>query len=187
MDTIRLLGTTLGLGFTAGLNLYATVLVTGVLIRFGWLAVPPHLQGLDVLANPVVLFVAGFMYAVEFLADKIPVVDHVWDFFHTLIRPLGAALIAWHVAAGAGIPEPFELAVILAAGGVAFSTHAAKAGSRIGIASVGGHGVGAGLAASVGEDVVALSLAPLAISYPTVTLVIVVVALSVIGILAPEC
>ncbi len=184
MSTITLLGTTLGLGFTSGLNLYATVLVTGLLIRLGWLPLPGSLGGLHVLASPAVLIVAGVLYAVEFLADKIPVVDHVWDAVHTFIRPLGASLLAWRAVAGAAIPEPVAFAVILLAGGAALATHGTKASGRVAIAATGGHFAGLGVGASLVEDAGAFALAPLAIGHPIAMLVIVVVALVAIGALA---
>jgi hypothetical protein len=184
MSIITLLGTTIGLGFTSGLNLYATVLITGLLIRLGWLQLPGSLEGLHVLASPVVLFVAGILYAVEFLADKIPIVDHVWDAFHTFIRPLGACLLAWRAVAGAAIPEPATLAVILLAGGAALATHSTKAGGRVAIAATGGHLAGLGVGASLVEDAGAFALAPLAVGHPITMFVIVVVAFVVMGVLA---
>lgn len=184
MGSIALLGTTLGLGFTSGLNLYATVFVTGLAIRLGWLPLTGSLQGLHVLASPLVIIAAGIMYAVEFLADKIPVVDHVWDAFHTFIRPLGACLLAWRAVAGATIPEPVAVTVILLAGGAALVTHGTKAGGRVAIAAAGGHFAGLGAGASFTEDILAFSLAPLAIGHPIATLVIVLVALLAMGVLA---
>lgn len=184
MSTTALLGTTLGLGFTSGLNLYATIFITGLLIRFEWLPLPGSLEGLHVLASPVVLLVAGILYIVEFLADKIPVVDHVWDAFHTFIRPLGACLLAWRAVTGAAIPEPVAFAVILLAGGAALATHGTKASGRVAIAATGGHLAGLGVIASLVEDVGAFALAPLAIGHPIAMLVIVVVTLVVIGAMA---
>ncbi len=91
MNTLALLGTTLGFAFTAGLNLYATTLIIGLALRFGWLTPPPALTGLSVLADPIVIAVSAVMYVVEFLADKVPAVDHGWDAVHTFVRPVGAA------------------------------------------------------------------------------------------------
>jgi hypothetical protein len=173
MRTLALVGTTLGFAFTAGLNLYATVLVIGLAIRFGWVLLPGPLSGLAALAHPAVLLVAGVMYVVEFLADKIPAVDHAWDVAHTFIRPVGAAWIAWRTVGGAGLSEPAEFAFILAAGGVALSAHAGKAGTRLAAASVGGHLFGLGLALSVIEDVIALVVAPLALFKPVLVLMLV--------------
>jgi hypothetical protein len=180
VKTLSLLGTTLGFAFAAGLNLYATILVIGVTLRFGWVALPEPLAGLSVLSHPVVLGVAGVMYLVEFLADKVPAVDHAWDAVHTVVRPLGAAWIAWRTIGGAGLPEPIDAAVLLLAGGVALSAHAGKAGTRLATASVGGHALGIGVALSLLEDLVAFVLAPLALLKPL--LVLGLVALSLAGL-----
>ncbi len=185
MTTLALLGTTLGFAFTAGLNLYATTLVIGLAIRLGWMAPPPALAGLAVLANPLVLSVSAVMYLVEFLADKIPAVDHGWDTIHTVVRPIGAVWIAWRTVGGAGLPEPVEVALLLVAGGVALTAHAGKAGTRVAAASVGGHFFGAGLALSLFEDLVAFVLAPLAVVYPLLVLGIVIVALAGLALMIP--
>jgi hypothetical protein len=81
MNALSLLGSTLGLGFAAGLNIYATVLVVGLGVRFGFIHLAPELSQLEVLANPYILAVAGFIYLIEFFADKIPWVDSFWDSF----------------------------------------------------------------------------------------------------------
>ncbi len=176
MKTLALLGTTLGFALSAGLNLYATVLVIGAAVRLGWIVLPPHLQALSVLGHPVVLGVAAVLYVVEFLADKIPAVDHAWDLIHTVIRPAGAMWIAWRTVGGSGLPEPVEVALLLAAGGVAFSTHAGKAGTRLATASVGGHFLGLGILLSLLEDVLAFVIAPLSLLVPLLMLGVVVVA-----------
>ena len=94
MDILNLLGTTLGLGLAAGLRLYATVLALGVALRMEWLTLPSELAPLQVLAHPAVLAVAGVMYVMEFVTDKVPWLDSAWDAAHTVIRPLGAAGLA---------------------------------------------------------------------------------------------
>jgi hypothetical protein len=185
MKTLALLGTTLGFAFTAGLNLYATILVIGVALRTGWIVPPPSFAGLFVLAHTAVLVAAAAMYVVEFMADKIPAVDHAWDSIHTVIRPVGAAWIAWRTIGGAGLPEPFEVALLLVAGGVALSAHAGKAGTRLATASVGGHFLGLGIALSLIEDLVAFVVAPLALLQPLLVLALVVVALSGLTLVIP--
>ena len=177
MATLSLLGTTLGFAFAAGLNLYATVLVVGLAIRLDWLPLPVHLANLQVLGDPIVLVSAGVMYAVEFLADKVPVVDHAWDAVHSVIRPAGAAWLAWRAIGGAGLSEPAEVALLLAAGGVALSTHLGKAGTRLAVGATGGHFLGVGVFLSLLEDLVAFLLAPLAVLLPLLVLAFVAVAL----------
>ena len=185
MKTLTLLGTTLGLSFTAGLNLYATVLVTGLAIRMRWVELPAGLEGLTALAHPAVLVVAGLLYVVEFLADKIPAVDSVWDLLHTFIRPLGAVLIAWAAVSGTSLPQAVEVPLLLVAGGVTLSTHAGKAGTRLASAGAGGHALGAGIGLSLLEDLAAVSIAPLALAHPVAALVVVVVGLALLALVAP--
>jgi len=95
MDLMRTLGLALGAGFSSGLNLYATIATLGLLQRFGVIHLPGSLQ---VLSHPWVLGIAIALYAVEFLADKIPYVDSVWDLIHTVIRPPAAVRMAWPAA-----------------------------------------------------------------------------------------
>eukprot|EP01155_Anaeramoeba_flamelloides_P049456 Anaeramoba_flamelloidesc41564_g1_i4.p2 GENE.c41564_g1_i4~~c41564_g1_i4.p2 ORF type:complete len:109 (-),score=20.22 c41564_g1_i4:1-327(-) len=91
----------MGVAWASGINLYATVLMLGVLSNMGHLTLPP---GLEIVADPLVLIAAGFMYCVEFFADKTPGVDTAWDGLHTFIRiPAGAALAA--AAVGEMSPE----------------------------------------------------------------------------------
>jgi hypothetical protein len=84
---------------------------------------------LEVLENPSILCIAAVLYAIEFCADKIPWVDTAWDAIHTLIRPIGGAALA--VAAMGDAHPAFEVAAALLAGGMAFSSHTAKAGTRL--------------------------------------------------------
>lgn len=116
----------LGVAWASGLNLYAAVATLGILGVTGNLDLPPDLQ---ILQHPVVIAAAGFMYCVEFVADKIHGVDSTWDTLHTFIRvPAGAALAAG--AVGEVSPE-VQIAALLLGGGVAAGSHAVKAGSRI--------------------------------------------------------
>jgi hypothetical protein len=185
VKTLALLGTTLGFAFTAGLNLYATIVVIGLSLRLGWITLPEPLAGLWVLSHPVVLGVASVMYLVEFIADKVPVVDHVWDAVHTVVRPLGAAWIAWRTIGGSGLPEAVDVAVLLVAAGVALSAHTGKAGTRLATASVGGHALGIGVLLSLLEDLVAFILAPLALLKPLLMLGVVVIALGGLAFVIP--
>ncbi|HEX2499849.1 MAG TPA: DUF4126 domain-containing protein [Methylomirabilota bacterium] len=125
------LGAALGLAVASGLSLYGTAFVTGLVIRMGWVQLAPAFASLGVLADPVVLGVAGVLFAVEFLADKIPVVDSLWDTVHTVIRPVGGALIASR-ALGELSPAAEVLALLLL-GGATLATHAAKATTRLAV------------------------------------------------------
>lgn len=114
-----------GLAWASGMRLYAVVFAAGVLGRLGYLDLPATLQ---VLENPWVIGVAGALLVVEFLADKIPLVDTAWDSVQTFVRvPAGALLAA--LAMG---EHPAELMVVagLLGGTLTAGTHAAKAGGR---------------------------------------------------------
>jgi hypothetical protein len=129
METIAQLGTLLGIGLASGFRLYATVLALGLGIRLGWLDLDPRFEHLRVLASWQVLVPAGFAFLMEFVADKIAWVDSFWDSFHTLIRPIGAALLA--ATAIGTIDSPAALGLALLTGGVALTGHTAKAGARL--------------------------------------------------------
>lgn len=178
MTAIALLGTTLGLGLTSGLNLYATVFVTGLAVRLGWLTLPPPLAGLAVLAHPAVLAVSALLYAIEFVADKVPVVEHAWDAVHTFVRPAGAIWLGWAALSGAHVSEAEQTIIILLVGGVALTTHFGKAGSRVVATASGGHLFGLNMAISVLEDLATFVVAPLAIAHPVAALAVTVVVLA---------
>jgi hypothetical protein len=131
MTTLSLLGAVTGIALFAGIRLYATVLTVGLCLRYGALTLPPELSSLAVLSHPYILVAAGVCAAAEFLADKIPWVDSLWDAIHAFVRPAGAALIAF--AAVGRLDPAAEVAVILLCGAVAFSSHAAKSGARLAV------------------------------------------------------
>jgi hypothetical protein len=128
MTLIDQLGVALGLATLAGLNLYLTVLVAGCAVRFHWIELSGAYEQMAVLGNPWVLGVAGTMFVVQFVADKIPWVDSIWDGVHTVIRPAGAIFLALTVL-GKMDPAAVTIAALLA-GGAALSTHGTKAGIR---------------------------------------------------------
>jgi len=173
MNPIETLGLALGAGFSSGLNLYATVATLGLLHRFGVLHLPP---GLQVLAHPLILGIAIALYLVEFLADKIPFFDTVWDAVHTFIRPPAAALLAF-AAAGGATPE-WRWGAALIAGGVALTSHSTKASARAAVNA--SPEPFSNWILSFGEDVLAVWLTWMATTHPLATTIIVVllVALS---------
>jgi hypothetical protein len=123
---VRTIALTMGVGWASGLNLYAVILMLGILGTTGNIVLPPELQ---ILTNPIVIGAAAIMYLVEFFADKVPGVDTGWDTLHTFIRvPAGALL-----AAGAVGPVNPALGVAagLLGGGLAALSHATKAGTRV--------------------------------------------------------
>jgi Domain of unknown function (DUF4126) len=117
----------LGLPIASGINLYATVLVLGLSQRFGWVEGLP--QSFEILADPVVLTVAGVLYLLEFFADKIPFLDTLWDGLHTFIRPVGAAFLA--LAAAADYGPAGQFLAMLVGGALGLGAHSAKAGTRL--------------------------------------------------------
>lgn len=123
---VQTIALTMGVAWASGINLYAAVLVLGVLGSTGSITLPPDLM---VLTDPLIMIAAGAMYIVEFFADKIPGIDNGWDTIQTFIRiPLGALLA---VAAVGEVNPSVAVAAALAGGGMAASTHATKAGTRV--------------------------------------------------------
>ena len=93
MDILTTLGSAAGLGFLAGIRLYFTVFALGLAIRLGWFEPSASMQHLTVLAHTPVLVASGLLVICEFVADKIPWFDSMWDAVHTFIRPIGAAAL----------------------------------------------------------------------------------------------
>ena len=122
MEWFSTISLTLGSAWTSGINLYATVTVLGLLQKFGWAKLP---GGLDVLDNWWIIGVAGFLYLVEFFADKIPYVDSIWDVVHTFIRVPAGVIVAY--AATYQLDPGIYIPAALLGGGLAFSSHGTKA------------------------------------------------------------
>jgi hypothetical protein len=129
VERLNLLSVALGLACLAGINLYLTVFVTGLAINQHWIVLSPNYQSLEVLGQPWIVALAGIFYFLEFFADKIPWVDSAWDAFHTLIRPIGGALLAIQVL-GHSTPT-YDMLLVLLAGGTSLITHTVKASSRL--------------------------------------------------------
>jgi Domain of unknown function (DUF4126) len=120
------LGFAMGSAWLSGINLYATVVTLGILERLGLATLPGDL---GVLKSWWIIGVAGFLYAMEFIANKIPAVDSVWDAVHTFIRiPAGAVLAA---SAFASFDPSVRLIALLLGGGVALTSHGAKSAVRL--------------------------------------------------------
>jgi len=168
MNPIETLSLVLGAGFASGLNLYATVATLGLLERFGVVHLPPQLQ---VLAHPLVLTIAGVLYVMEFLADKVPYVDSVRQAVHTFIRPPAAALLAFGATAAA--PEPWRWGAALLAGGVALTSHGTKASARA-AANLSPEPL-SNWALSFGEDVLAVWVVWFATAHPALAIIVVAV------------
>ncbi len=128
MTAAGILGLAASVSLLSGWRLYICVFVTGLAMHFGWIAMPAHLHALDVLANPWVIAVAGVGAAAEFLADKVMWIDSARDAVHTLIRPIGGALLALAIVDPAD--PKWQVIALLLGGGAAMLTHGAKAGTR---------------------------------------------------------
>jgi len=178
-EMTQTLALTLGAGWASGINLYATILLLGLLGATGTVDLPP---GLDLLMDPLVLLAAGFMYLVEFVTDKVPGVDTAWDSLHTFVRiPAGAMLAA---GAAGDLGTGAHLAAAIMGGGLAATSHFAKAGSRVLINT--SPEPFTNWAASFGEDVGVVGGLLLAVSHPLVFLILLAVFLLLLIWLAPK-
>jgi fumarate reductase subunit D len=131
MDTFALLGSAAGLGLLAGIRLYFTVFALGLAIRMGWFEPNASMSHLHVLAQSPILFTSGALFLAEFVADKIPWFDSMWDAVHTFIRPVGAAALG---ITALGNFDPSTATLIgLVSGGAAFTGHASKAATRVAV------------------------------------------------------
>jgi hypothetical protein len=173
VDALTSLGRTMGFSFAAGVNLYATVAILGLASRYGWVALPPQYQ---VFNNTWIIGGALALYVIEFVADKIPWVDSVWDGVHTVIRPLGGALIAiatmGHASAGT------EAVIGLFGGALAASTHFSKAGTRV-LANASPEPF-TNWFLSIAEDLFVVGLGVLALKYPTAAAIVVILCVGLI-------
>jgi hypothetical protein len=168
MEALATLGRTLGFSFAAGINLYATVAILGLASRYGWVALPDQFRAFD---NDLVIGAALLLYVIEFFADKIPWVDSLWDAVHTIIRPVGGALIAV-TTLGEASPE-VEGLVALLGGTLAAGTHLTKAGTRA--AANTSPEPFSNWILSVTEDVFVVGLGFVALMYPVAAGIVVIV------------
>jgi hypothetical protein len=168
MDLISLIGTAASLSLLSGWRVYLCVLATGIAMHFGWIALPEHLQGLQVLSSPWVIGAAGLGMVVEFFADKIAWVDSLWDAVHTAIRPVGGALLALAVI-DANDPT-WQVVTLLLGGGSALMGHAAKAGGRA-VVNASPEPF-SNVIVSTGEDVTTTGLVVAAIASPVLAIII---------------
>jgi hypothetical protein len=170
MNPLQVISLALGTGFSSGLNLYATVATLGLLERFHVIHLP---EKLHVLAHPIVLGFAIGLYILEFLADKVPYLDTVWDFIHTFIRPVAAAILAFNVSFG--LAAEWRWLATLLAGSVALTSHGTKASTRAAANTV--PEPFSNWALSIGEDLLAVWLTWFATAHPILAIVLVVLLL----------
>ena len=177
IEALAGLGRTLGFSFAAGINLYATVAILGLASRYGWVALPDQYRVFD---NDWIIVTAIALYVVEFFADKIPWVDSIWDAIHTAIRPIGGAVIA--VQTLGDVSPATEAVVGLLGGTLAASTHFTKAGTRA-VANTSPEPF-TNWILSFAEDLFVMSLGFIALKYPLIATLIVLVALVLMAIFA---
>jgi len=167
---LNALGLIVPLAFASGVNLYATVAVLGLCSHYGLVSLPDQLRVFD---NPIIITAALGMYLVEFIADKIPWFDSMWDAVHTVVRPLGGALVA--VTALGDASPAANVLVALLGGSIAMTTHLTKAGTRA-AANTSPEPFSNWLL-SLGEDVLAVGISYGALRHPMVALTVAVILL----------
>ena len=179
MGTLETLGIALGMSWTAGINLYATVAALGLAHSMNLLVLPPDLQ---VLADPIVITVAIVLYLVEFVADKVPVVDSAWDAVHTFIRVPAGALLA---ASALGPLHPgLEVAAALAGGTVSLAAHGTKAATRLAINT--SPEPFSNWAASFTEDIAVLGSIWMIFNHPIIMLALLCIFMALVIWLVPK-
>jgi len=174
MGAAEILGVAASVSLLSGWRLYLCVFATGVAMHSGWIALPAHLHQLDILANPWVIGVAGIAALAEFLADKVMWIDSAWDAVHTLIRPVGGALLALAII-DPGDPKWQVIALILG-GGASLLTHSAKAGTRA-VVNVSPEPV-SNMLVSTSEDLATGGLLLLALANPVIAIGVAVLLLA---------
>ena len=177
IEALAGLGRTLGFSFAAGINLYATVAILGLASRYGWVSLPAQYRVFD---NDLVIGAAIVLYIVEFFADKIPWVDSIWDALHTVIRPVGGALIAVTTLGDAS--PGVEGLVALLGGTLAAGSHFTKAGTRA-VANTSPEPF-TNWILSISEDIFVIGLGFIALKYPIAAAVVVLVAVVLMVIFA---
>jgi hypothetical protein len=166
-----LVSTLLSTGWASGVNAYATVAVLGLLGRAGVGEVP------DALTSDGVLILAGVMYVIEFVVDKVPILDNAWDVAHTVVRPAVAAAIGAGFAVDADVSNLDEALSAGGSGVTALASHGVKAGLRLGINA--SPEPFSNTVASLTEDGLAVGVSSLAINHPEAAAAIALTLLAV--------
>lgn len=173
MSPVDIFALTLGTSFAAGLNVYAVLAAAGLFQRLGVVSLPP---ALEVLAHPLVLGLTTVLFVVEFVADKVPYLDNIWDAVHTFIRPAAAVVLG--VAAMGEMDPLWQVLAAIASGTVALTAHGAKASTRAAVNT--SPEPFSNTAFSLGEDAASIGLTWLAVTHPliagAIALVLVIVA-----------
>lgn len=179
LGIVEILGIATSVSLLAGWRLYAVVLATGIAMRSGYVPLPEHLESLRILANPWVMGLAAIGTLAEFFADKLMWLDSLWDTVHTLVRPVGGALLA--VAIVDPSDPATQVIAFLLGGGGALLAHGGKASARA-VVNTSPEPV-SNIAVSGLEDVATLGLLWLAYEYPAAAIAVAVVVLALCGAL----
>jgi hypothetical protein len=177
VSAVEIIALAASVSLLSGWRLYLVTFVTGLAMKFGWIALPDQLRTLDVLANNWIIGIADVGALAEFFADNIAWVDSVWDAIHSVIRPVGGALLSAAIVDSA---DPgWQIASFLLGGGAAFVAHAGKAGART-LVNTSPEPI-SNIVVSTAEDVTTGGLLALAIAYPVAAAIIaaLLVALSI--------
>ena len=175
MTAVELIALASTVSLLAGWRLYLVTFAVGLAMKLGWIALPDQLRALDVLANSWILCVATVGAIAEFFADKVAWIDSIWDAVHSVIRPLGGALLATAIVDGAD--PAWQVGSFLLGGGAAFLAHAGKAGARTLINA--SPEPFSNVAVSTGEDIATAGLLGLAIANPVAAAI---VAVALVGL-----
>jgi Domain of unknown function (DUF4126) len=182
MSAVEIVALAASFSLLSGWRLYFSLLAAGLAMRFNVIALPDQLAALDVLANPWVLGIAAMGFIAEFFADKIAWLDSAWDGLHSIVRPLGGALLALAIV-DPGDPA-VQIVTFLLGGGAALLSHGVKSGTRVVVNASPEPFSNA--VVSAGEDVATIGVAALALSNPLIAAVIAVTMLlaSIVALLA---
>ena len=167
MEALSNLGLILGGSWASGVNLYLTIAGLGIINRLGIIDLPGNL---DVISHPLVIISAVLLYIIEFVADKVPVVDSAWDTIHTFIRPIGGAVLAYMGTAEIG--PAGQIPIALLCGAVAADSHLTKATARVAINT--SPEPFSNSAASLAEDGLVLTVLWLIVRHPVIASIAVI-------------
>lgn len=177
MNAVQLIALASTVSLLAGWRLYLVTFAVGLAMRLGWIGLPEQLHALDILANSWLIGIAGVGALAEFFADKVPWVDSAWDAVHSLVRPVGGALLSMAIIDGSD--PTWQVGSLLLGGTAAFVAHAGKAGARTLINA--SPEPFSNVAVSTGEDVATAGLLALAIAHP-VSAAVIAVALVLLSV-----
>jgi hypothetical protein len=171
MSAVELIALASTVSLLAGWRLYFVTFLVGLAMKLGWIALPEQLRALDVLANNWIVGIALVGTIAEFFADKVAWVDSAWDAVHSVVRPIGGALLSMAIIDGAD--PAWQVGSLLLGGGAAFLAHAGKAGART-LVNASPEPF-SNIAVSTGEDVATAGLIGLAIANPIAAAVIAII------------